>query len=66
MRTSLFTEAQVIGLLKRAKAGLPVTELCREREITQQTFYRGRRNHGGMEISAAQEMNRLRDESRRL
>ena len=66
MRKSLFTEAQVIGTLKRAEAGQPVTELCRELGITQQTFYRWRRKYGGMEVSDAQEMNRLLDENRRL
>ena len=49
MRKSLFTEAQVIGILKRAEAGQPVAELCRELGITQQTFYRWRRKFGGME-----------------
>ena len=66
MRKSLFTEAQVIGILKRAKAGQPVAELCRELGITQQTFYRWRRKFGGMEVSDAQELNRLLDENRRL
>ncbi len=66
MRKSLFTEAQVIGILKRAEAGQPVAELCRELGITQQTFYRWRRKFGGMEVSDAQELNRLLDENRRL
>ena len=66
MRKSLFTEAHVIGILKRAEAGLPVTELCREHGITQQTFYRWRRKFGGMEVFDAQELNRLLDENRRL
>ena len=66
MRKSLLTEAQVIGILKRAEAGQPVTELCREHGITQQTFYRWRRKFGGMEVFDAQELNRLLDENRRL
>ena len=66
MRKSLFIEAQVIGILKRAEAGQPVTELCRELGITQQTFYRWRRKYGGMEVSDAQELNRRLDENRRL
>ena len=66
MRKSLFTEVQVIGILKRAEAGQPVAELCLELGITQQTFYRWRRKFGGMEVSDAQELNRLLDENRRL
>ena len=49
-----------------SEAGQPVAELCRELGITQQTFYRWRRKFGGMEVSDAQEMNRLLDENRRL
>jgi len=66
MRKSLFTEAQVIRILKRAEAGESVTALCRELGVTEQTFYRWRRKYGGMEVSAAQELNQLLDENRRL
>ena len=66
MRKSLFTEAQIIGILKQAEAGRLVTDLCREHGITQATFYRWRSKYGGMEVSDAQELNRLLDENRRL
>ena len=66
MRKSLFTEAQIIGILKRAEAGRMATDLCREHGITQATFYRWRSKYGGMEVSDAQELNRLLDENRRL
>ena len=42
MRKSLFTEAQIIGILKQAEAGRMATDLCREHGITQATFYRWR------------------------
>ena len=63
MRKSLFTEAQIIGILKQAEAGRMVTDLCREHGITQATFYRWRSKYGGMEVSDAQELNRLLDEN---
>ena len=66
MRKSLFTEAQIIGILKQAEAGRMATDLCREHGITQPTFYRWRSKYGGMEVSDAQELNRLLDENRRL
>ena len=66
MRKSLFTEAQIIGILKQAEAGRMATDLCREHGITQATFYRWRSKYGGMEVSDAQELNRLLDENRRL
>ena len=66
MRKSLFTEAQIIGILKQAEAGRMVTDQCREHGITQATFYRWRSKYGGMEVSDAQELNRVLDENRRL
>ena len=66
MRKSLFTEAQIIGILKQAEAGRMATDLCHEHGITQATFYRWRSKYGGMEVSDAQELNRLLDENRRL
>ena len=66
MRKSLFTEAQIIGIVKQAEAGRMATDLCREHGITQATFYRWRSKYGGMEVSDAQELNRVLDENRRL
>jgi len=34
MRKSLFTESQIIGILKQAEAGRMVADLCREHGIT--------------------------------
>ena len=42
------------------------TYLCREHGITQATFYHWRSKYGGMEVSDAQELNRVLDENRRL
>jgi putative transposase len=53
-------------LNQQAETGRPVTELCREHAVTQTTFYRWRSKYGGLEVSDAQELNRLLDENRRL
>jgi putative transposase len=39
MKTSRFTDSQIIAILKQAEAGSPVPELCREHGISNATFY---------------------------
>lgn len=53
MRTSKYSEQQIIGFLNRATAGEPVAELCREEGFSQPTFYKWRAKYGGMQVSEA-------------
>ena len=39
MRTSKYSEQQIIGFLNRATAGEPVAELCRKEGIAQSLYY---------------------------
>ena len=39
MKTSRFTDSQIIAILKQAEAGSPVPELYREHGISNATFY---------------------------
>lgn len=66
MRISRFTEAQVLGVLRQAEAGLSVPELCREHGISSATFYKWRAKYGGMDASLMSQMKALEDENRRL
>jgi putative transposase len=52
-----FTEEQIIGILKEAEAGLKVKDLCRQHNVTEQTYYRWKSKYGGMSVS---EMRRLK------
>ena len=38
MKKSRFSEQQIIGFLKQAKAGMPVKELCRTGGFSDATF----------------------------
>jgi putative transposase len=66
MKTSRFSDSQIIAILKQAEAGSPVPELCREHGISNATFYKWRSKFGGMDASLMARMKELEDENRRL
>ena len=58
MRTSKYSEEQIIGFLRQAEAGLPVKEIGRKHGFSDTSFYKWRSRYGGMD---ATEANRLRE-----
>ena len=60
------TKSQIIALLKKAEAGIPVAELCRQEGVSVSTFYSWRAKYGGMDVSEAQRLKELEEENRRL
>lgn len=60
------TEAQIIGVLKQADAGIPIQDLCRQHGISNATYYKWKSKFGGMEISDAKRLRGLEDENRKL
>jgi putative transposase len=47
MKTSRFTDAQIMAILKQAEDGIPVAELCREHGMSDASFYKWRAKFGG-------------------
>ena len=66
MKTSRFTDSQIIAILKQAEGGSPIPELCREHGISNATFYKWRSKFGGMDASLMARMKELEEENRRL
>ena len=66
MKSSRFTEEQIIGILKQGEGGMKVGEICREQGICDQTYYRWKAKYGGLEVSEARRLRQLEDENRRL
>ena len=40
MKTSRFSDSQMIAILKQAEGGRPIPERCREHGISSATFYK--------------------------
>lgn len=66
MKTSRFTESQIMSVLRQAEGGVAVTVLCREHGISNATFYKWRAKYGGMDASMMSQMRALEEENRRL
>lgn len=66
MRTSRFTEEQIVGILQEHAAGAKTSELIRRHGISRETFYKWRRKYGGLKIDEAKRLRALEDENRRL
>ena len=66
MKTSKFSDSQILAILKQAEAGSPVPELCREHGISSATFYKWRSKYGGMDASLMARLKELEAENARL
>jgi putative transposase len=66
MKPTRFTAEQIVGILHEAAAGGVVRELCRKHGITETTFYRWRRQYGGLQVNETKRLKALEEENRRL
>ena len=66
MKTSKFTDSQIMAILKQAEAGAPVPEICREHGMSAATFYKWRAKFGGMDASLMARLKELEAENARL
>jgi putative transposase len=66
MKSSKFTESQIIKALKENENGKPAEQISRELGINKGTFYNWRKQYGGMEVSQLKELKELREENAKL
>ena len=66
MKNGRFSDTQIMGILKQAEGGVPVTELCLEHGMSSASFYKWRAKFGGMDASMVSQMKTTADENRRL
>ena len=70
MKKKGFSAEQIIGKLREAEVllgqGSPVGEVSRKLGITEQTYYRWRREYGGMRVEQARRLKELEKENGRF
>jgi putative transposase len=66
MKSSRFSEEQIIGILKEHQAGLGAKELCRKHGVSDATFYKWRSKFGGMEVPDVKKLKALEAENAKL
>ena len=49
MKTSRFSETQIMAILKQGDAGIKIKDLCREHGISDATYYNWKAKYGGLE-----------------
>jgi putative transposase len=70
MSRKRFTMEQIIGLLRevdvKVSQGKNVGQICREIGITEQTYYRWRKEYGGMKTAQVKRLKELEKENSHL
>lgn len=70
MSRKRYTPEQIIGLLREAEVALAQGEktgaICRRLGISEQSYYRWRREYGGMKVDQARRLKDLERENGRL
>ena len=66
MKQKRFNVEQIVAVLKQAEAGVPLAELLRRVGVSQQTFYRWKKQYVGLEIDQVRQLKQLQEENTRL
>ena len=66
MKRKRFSVEQIVAVLKQAEVGVPVAELIRKVGISEQTFYRWKKEYTGLEVDQVRQLKQLQEENARL
>jgi putative transposase len=61
-----FSVERIVAVFKQAELGLPVADLVRQTGISEQTFYRSKKQYAGLETTQDWEFKQLTEENARL
>ncbi len=66
MKRKRFSVEQIVAVLKQAELGMPVADILRQVGISEQTFYRWKKQYAGLQSDQVREFKQLQDENGRL
>ena len=66
MRSSRFSDEQIIGMIKEQESGMLTAEVCRKHGISTASFSKYKAKFGGMDVSDARKLKALEDENTKL
>lgn len=66
MKSSKFSESQIVTILRLAENGMPITEVYQSSGASRATFYKWRAKYGGMDVSMRSKVKQLEAENNRL
>jgi putative transposase len=67
MKAGQFTDEQIVAILQEATKGdKPIIDVCREKGISEATFYAWRKKFGGLQTRDVQRLKELERQNARL
>ncbi len=66
MKKSRYSPEQVAFALRQAEGGTPVSEICRKMGVSEQTYYRWKKQYSGMGVAEVRRLRVLEEENRKL
>ncbi|MCG8429006.1 MAG: transposase [Chromatiales bacterium] len=66
MKRKRYSVEQIVAAVKQHELGMSVSDITRKMGIAEGTFYRWKKDYGGMEVDQVRELKQLREENERL
>jgi len=63
MKKTRYTEEQIAYALRQAELGTPVAEVVRKMGVSEQTFYRWKKQYAGMGVGEIRRLKQLEEEN---
>jgi len=64
MKKKRFSVEQIVAVLKQAELGMPVVDLIRQVGISEQAFYRWKKQYAGLKSDQVRELKQLQERTR--